>query len=396
MEKEKFTLGSSEVLNFLNLTKQDVAPEYQRERIKKLVDRFSTSDNFEYENQLIKQGANPQAFRFLNDYIEFEPNWRNTASINSINSLTNIAQNNPNSIYSYSLKEGPLYRGTKLNVSPSVGDTLESSRFRSFSPDINIAGPFVNEGAPLDFSLSDEDFKKQLAQENKKQKVLFQVQPDSPGAFNYLITPGAAEPEVLSRPGAKYVVEAKKTFPFYQRGMTGDIDFIKLKQIYGADPLGASIQGGFNLTKENIPGAVTGLALSALNPDVTKAVEKNQYNTAASIVAKDIATGALVEAGIKAATPIAGKFAPGLVRTVAPVARLAGPVTTGAALFGQGLTGSLADVLTRKAATNPVSWLPAVKANPQTDVGAKASRAISNEARYVFEQLLKGQLPYLK
>jgi len=395
MEKKKFILASPEVLNFLNLTEQDVAPEYQGERIKKFADRLSTGDGFEYENQLIKQGANPQAFQFLNDYIKFEPHWKNTASVQSINALTDIAQNNPNPTYSYSLKEGPLYRGTKLNTSPSVGDMIELSRFRSFSPDINIAGPFVNEGAPLDFSLNDEEFKKQLALENKKQKVLFQVQSNSPGEFNYLISPDTAELEVFSRPGAKYVVEAKNTFPFWQRGMTGDIDFIKLKQIYGVDPFGAIIEGGKNLIKQNPTGALLGASTSLMDPEVVKSIEKNRYDKAAGAFAKDVASGAIAEAGIKSAMPIAGKFVPGLAKAVAPIARLAGPVATGAALIGQGRTGSLTDVLAEKAANNPVSWLPAVKANPKTDIGAKASQAISNEARYAFGQLLKGRIPYL-
>ena len=62
----------------------------------------------------------------------------------------------------------------------------------------------------------------------------------------------------------------------------------------------------------------------------------------------------------------------------------------------QGPPGSLTDVVTRKAAQNPVSWLPSVKANPKTDIGARTSRAISNEAQYAFSQLLKGRLPYFK
>ena len=392
MEEKKFTLGSPEVLNFLNLTEKDVAPEYQRERIKKLVDRLSTDDNFEYESQLIKQGAKPQAFQFLNDYIEFEPNWKNAASVESINSLTNIAQDNPNLIYSYSLKEGPLYRGTKLETSPSVGEIIESPRFRSFSPDINIAGPFVNEGPPLDFSLNEEDFKKQLEQSNKNQKVLFQVQADSPGDYNYLITPGAGEPEVLSRPGAKYIVKAKETFPFAQRGMTGNIDFIKLQQIYGIDPLASSVQGGINLAKENAPGAAAGLALSALNPDVAKALQDNNYQNAALSIGRDAALGAVTEAGIK----LAGKYTPALAKSIAPVAGVAAPIVTGSSLFMQGKPGSLTDVLTKKAAANPVSWLPTVKANPKTDIGARSSRAISNEARYALSELLRGRLPYTR
>jgi hypothetical protein len=390
MEEKKFTLGSPEVLNFLNLTEKDVAPEYQRERIKKLVDRLSTDDNFEYESQLIKQGAKPQAFQFLNDYIEFEPNWKNPTSVAGINELTNLAQTNPNRIYSYNLKEGPLYRGTRLDVSPSVGEEITLSRFKSFSPDINIAGPFVNEGAPLDFSLSDEEFKKQIALENNKQKILFQVQANSPGNFNYLITPGAGEPEVLARPESKYLVEAKERFPFHQRGMTGDIDFIKLRQLYGIDPVGGVIQGGANLVKENIPGATIGAAFAALTPEVAKAVEQNDYTKAAITTAKDVALGS----GTEAIARMAGRYAPMLSRVVTPAARIAAPVAAGSALFMQGKPGSVTDVITRKAAANPVPWLPSVKPNPKTDLGARAGRALTNEASYAFGQLLKGKIPY--
>lgn len=396
MEALKYTLASPEVLKFFNLTERDVAPEYQEERIKKFVDRLSTDDLFEYENELIKQGANPQAFTFLDDYIGFEPTWKNQASIESINSLANIAQDKPNPIYSYSLEEGPLYRGAKLKTSPSVGEVIESPRFRSFSPDINIAGPFVNEGAPVDFSLSQEEFKKQLAQE-PKQKVLFQVQPDSPGSFKYLITPGAGEPEVLSRPNAKYVVQAKETFPFWQRGMTGDIDFIKLRQIYGVDPLGAALGAGSNLLKNNKTGAAAGAGISLLDPSVAAAVNKNDYGQVVSLAGKDLVTGAAIEQGTKEGLKLAGKYAPAVVPYAQNAAKAIGrvsPVLTGAAIFAQGRPGSLTDVVTRKAASNPVPWLPSVKPNPKTDLGARAGRAISNEARYVFQQLLKGKLPY--
>jgi hypothetical protein len=265
MPEQSYNLASPEVLKFFNLSERDVNPKYRREQIGKLVERFSKDENLAYKNALTNQGINPQSLDFLNDYIEFEPNWKNPTSVAGINELTNLAQTNPNRIYSYNLKEGPLYRGTRLDVSPSVGEEITLSRFKSFSPDINIAGPFVNEGAPLDFSLSDEEFKKQIALENNKQKILFQVQANSPGNFNYLITPGAGEPEVLARPESKYLVEAKERFPFHQRGMTGDIDFIKLRQLYGIDPVGGVIQGGANLVKENIPGATIGAGICGFN-----------------------------------------------------------------------------------------------------------------------------------
>jgi hypothetical protein len=196
----------------------------------------------------------------------------------------------------------------------------------------------------------------------------------------------------LSRPSAKYLVEDKLTLPFNQREMGGDVNFVKLRQIYGIDPLGAGLQSGVNLLKKNIPGAVTGTAFSALNPEVAKAVEKNNYQKAVNIVGKDVALGAATEAGLK----VAGKYAPVLSKVAAPLARIGAPVAAGTSLFMQGPPGSLTDVVTRKAAQNPVSWLPSVKANPKTDIGARASRAISNEAQYAFSQLLKGRLPYFK
>jgi len=390
MAEQSYNLASPEVLRFLNISERDVNPKYRGEQIRKLVERLSTDDNFAYENALINQGANPQSFAFLNDYIGFEPNWKNPTSVASINELTNLAQKNPNKIYSYNLKEGPLYRGTKLEASPSVGEEITFSRFKSFSPDINIAGPFVNEGAPLDFSLSDEEFKKQTALEKNKQKALFQVQTDSPGDFNYLITPGAGEPEVLARPGSKYLVEAKERFPFHQRGMTGDIDFIKLRQLYGIDPVGGVIQGGVNLVKENIPGATIGAAFSALTPEVAKAVEQNDYKKAAFTTAKDVVLGA----GTEAVANVAGKYVPMFSRVVTPAAQIVAPVAAGSALFMQGKPGSLTDIATRKAAANPVPWLPSVKPNPKTDLGARAGRALANEANYAFGQLLKGKIPY--
>jgi|32_taG_2_1085360.scaffolds.fasta_scaffold01157_21 hypothetical protein len=390
MSEQKYNFGSPEVLRFFNLSEKDVHPSYRGEQVRKLVNRLSTADNFDYKNALINQGANPQSFDFLNDYIEFEHNWKTPTSLASINELTNLAQTKPNKIYSYNLKEGPLYRGTTLDVSPNVGEEITLSRFKSFSPDINIAGPFVNEGPPLDFSLSNERFKEQIALEKNKQKTLFQVQADSPGDFNYLITPGAGEPEVLARPGSKYLVEAKERFPFDQRRMTGDIDFIKLRQLYGIDPVGGAIQGGVNLVKENIPGATIGAAFSALNPEVAKAVEQNNYEKAALTTAQDVLLGA----GTEAVANVAGKYVPMFSRVVTPAAQIAAPVAAGSALYMQGKPGSLTDVVTRKAAANPVPWLPSLKPNPKTDLGARAGRALTNEARYLYSQLLKGKLPY--
>ena len=130
-------------------------------------------------------------------------------------------------------------------------------------------------------------------------------------------------------------------------------------------------------------GAVVGAASSLLNPEVAKAVEKDRYGDAASAVARDVATGAITEAGIRAAAPVAKKFVPGLVRAAAPVARFAGPVGVGAALFSQGQTGSLLDVLARKAAN-------VAPADPKTDLGRRAG----NEFFYMLNQFRQGKTPY--
>lgn len=63
------------------------------------------------------------------------------------------------------------------------------------------------------------------------------------------------------------------------------------------------------------------------------------------------------------------------IRTVrnAAIKRLsgrAGAISAGAALFNQGRSGSALDKAVQK--------LPGIKANPKTDLGARASRAISN------------------
>lgn len=141
-----------------------------------------------------------------------------------------------------------------------------------------------------------------------------------------------------------------------------------------------------------VSDAKTGIALSALNPEVAQAVDQNNLGAAGSILAKNAALGVAGEMGIKAALPLAGKYAPAITR----VGGVAGAAGTGAALFSQGQSGSLTDVITRKAAQNPVSFMPSLKANPETDIGARASRAITNEAKYLSNQATKVTKPLMK
>jgi len=137
--------------------------------------------------------------------------------------------------------------------------------------------------------------------------------------------------------------------------------------------------------KQNASGIGLGVAMSALNPEVAQAVEQNNLGQAGLILGKDAALGMTGEAGLKAGLGVASKYIPAVAKaapTLAKIGGVVGPAGTGAALFAQGQSGSLTDVLTRKAAQNPVSFMPSVQANPKTDIGARASRAIVNEAKY--------------
>ena len=161
--------------------------------------------------------------------------------------------------------------------------------------------------------------------------------------------------------------------------------------LFARDPVTASLEGARGLVKENPRGALLGSATSLADPEVAKAVARDDYGAAAATVGRDVAVGAATEALLKQAA----KRAPAAAAVLnSPVARLAGPVATGAALFTQGAPGSLTDVITRKAAQNPVSFLPSVKPNPRTDAGARASRWLSNQGRYIMNQLGAGRLPY--
>lgn len=161
--------------------------------------------------------------------------------------------------------------------------------------------------------------------------------------------------------------------------------------LFASDPVTATLEGARGLVKNNPRGAVLGSATSLVDPEVAKAVARDDYGAAATAVGRDVLAGAATEAALKQAATRTPALAAALN---SPAARFAGPVATGAALFTQGAPGSLTDVVTRKAAQNPISFLPSVKPNPKTDAGARASRWLSNEGRYIMNQLGAGRLPY--
>jgi hypothetical protein len=166
-----------------------------------------------------------------------------------------------------------------------------------------------------------------------------------------------------------------------------------------ADPFTATLSGAKKLIKENPKGTNLGVAASLLDPGLPQAIKENDYLKAGEVVGRDILGGAFIEQTAKRVLPLAGKHLPQLAPVLqggASILSKASPVLTGAALFTQGTPGSLTDVVTQKAAANPISFLPSAQANPKTDIGARSGRAIMNESKYILNNLLKGRIPYMK
>ena len=166
-----------------------------------------------------------------------------------------------------------------------------------------------------------------------------------------------------------------------------------------ADPFTATLSGAKKLIKENPTGANLGVATSLLDPGLPQAIKEDDYLKAGEVVGRDILGGAFIEQATKKGLPLAGRYLPQLtpvLQGTASILSKASPFLTGAALFTQGAPGSLTDVVTQKAGANPISFLPSAQANPKTDIGSRSGKAIMNEGKYLFNSLLKGQLPYTR
>ena len=171
--------------------------------------------------------------------------------------------------------------------------------------------------------------------------------------------------------------------------------FIERNLLFSQDPVTASIQGAGEMLRSAPRGIAGGAALSALSPDVAKSVEQGQYGKAATRVAQDIAAGAATDLGIQAAGQGLQRVAPQLASKVIPAfsgaASVAVPAAVGAGLFMQGKQGSPLNTVVNKAA----DVVPGLRPNPKTDVGRMAGRALSNEAQYAWNQIMKGKLPWM-
>ena len=171
--------------------------------------------------------------------------------------------------------------------------------------------------------------------------------------------------------------------------------FIERNLLFSQDPVTTGIQGAGEMLRSAPRGIAGGAALSALSPDVAKSVEQGQYGKAATRVAQDIAAGAATDLGIQAAGQGLQRVAPQLASKVIPAfsgaASVAVPAAVGAGLFMQGKQGSPLNTVVNKAA----DVVPGLRPNPKTDVGRMAGRALSNEAQYAWNQIMKGKLPWM-
>jgi len=164
---------------------------------------------------------------------------------------------------------------------------------------------------------------------------------------------------------------------------------------FSMDPITAGIQGAREMLRTAPAGIAGGAALSALSPDVAQSVAQGKYGQAATQTAQNLVGGTAIDLGVRAAGQGLQRIAPQIATSVNPlvagIADVAGPVAVGAGLWMQGQKGSPLNTLVNAASNTPFG----LKTNPKTDVGRMAGHAISNEAQYAWNQIMKGRLPWV-
>lgn len=340
-----------------------------------------------FYNELNKIGVSPKELTVLDRYLNKNEEWQSlnkktkqTAS-NSIDSVIQKAANS-DSWASFKEKDLPLFRGIAgSNLDPhTVGSTFTTESPTSWSPAYEVAKAFAT-GAT----------KKNPNNEPLVER-LYAVTEYGDEARNKLLVPGI-ESEVLTPSKSKFEVTGigKLKDDIFDR----NIELIKLKQLYSLDPITAGIQGAGEMLRSAPRGIASGAALSALSPNVSKSLAQGKYGQAATQTAQDMAGGAVADLGIRAAGQGLQRTAPQLAAQVNPafaaVADVAVPAAVGTGLFMQGKQGSPLNTLVNAASNTPFG----LKVNPKTDVGRMAGHAISNEAQYAWNQIMKGKLPWM-
>lgn len=289
---------------------------------------------------------------------------------------------------SFPERDVPLYRGEALygdQPSPEISQIYEKNRPTSFSPGFQAVHQFAGG------LVRSPETKGQQAR-----RVIYAVTDYGDDVRPKLLVPGY-ETEIIAPSASRFEVIDKgflRASPFIET--PNDTEIIKLKQLYGVNPATAAVRGATEAISKNPAGVAGGAAMALLNDKVAEAIAKDDYKTAATEAAKDVALGAAAETGLRqVAAPIAKRVAPAAAARVAPyvagAARVGIPAAVGTGLFMQGKTGSALDTLTNKAAT----VVPGLKSDPQTDVGRRAGKAISNEAKYLLNSVLQNRVPYL-
>jgi len=159
--------------------------------------------------------------------------------------------------------------------------------------------------------------------------------------------------------------------------MTEKLTMGTQKGYLATDPVSAAVATGTNLIKRNPVGAAIGVGLDILTDKPTQeAILKGDVTTAGTRLGTSAVVGGAVSSALKTV--------PTAARVISPVAA----VTTGAALFQQGQSGSFTEQALNKAA----AVVPGLKPNPKTDLG----RQIGNELLYMLGSVRYGKIPYTR
>lgn len=312
MANSRYTFSSPEVRNFLNLP--DLRSDDYFHKMSAIRERFKT-DPVVYREALDEIGVFDSDLQAINKYTLFQPGWDEGTTVDRINRATELAHSLPDPAYAYSTKESPLYRGAKVDPAsiPAAGEQFSFDRFQSFTPTILTATNFTKGNLPFD----PDNFGAHRNTDPDARQTLFKIEQDPSGKFNYLKTPGSFETEVLSRPRAKFVVEDKKVFPFDDKDLYGDVNLVKLRQIYSLDPIGAAVFASpeiLSSIKRSPAALLPGAADLIPSPEAIRVGYQQGPSAMGKQMAQDFIQSlpsAAAAAGVLA-TPAAAPFAPGV------------------------------------------------------------------------------------
>ena len=124
----------------------------------------------------------------------------------------------------------------------------------------------------------------------------------------------------------------------------------KGSQMFGIDPISPAVASGVEAVRKNVLGSIVGAA-TAIEPEAVKSALQGNYRQAAKQTILGAGVGALVQQGVKLATPVVSKVATKVLpkvalSTVGAVAKLAPPIAAGYA--GYEMIGAIVEGATGK------------------------------------------------